>query len=167
MRDMDGGESPVPILRFAQEETEGREQQKSAPQTSEQKSGQPAKFRRPPGAVANVEDFHSLSSFIDVKNDAVNMRLAAIKQVAKFRALWRGGTPLGHSLQGSDRSSKPHIPGFARRRAFRALFMEQECAIPFCAGANSNQICHVLLRTLRRTSEQGEPFRPGHPPAPA
>src|ERR1035438_2186019 len=81
---------------------------------------------------------------------AVDVRLAAIKQVPEVTILWRHRAPVGAVSQGANGVPEAAIPGKSRVR--RACVPVIEAGkIPLRAGHDLNSICHARLRNPRRT----------------
>jgi hypothetical protein len=98
--------------------------------------------------VPNVEHIHSFPNIVDLENDAINVRLAAKKQVTESGIFRRNRTTTWHSPQRENCFPERNVPRFRRGRIAEVLFIEQNRAVSFRPGGQTNEIRHVLLRTL-------------------
>src|ERR1035438_8415527 len=81
---------------------------------------------------------------------AVDVRLAAIKQVPEVTILWRHRARLG-LFRRVRMASLRAIPGKSRVRRACVNPVIEAGKIPLCAGHDLNSICRARLRNPRRT----------------
>lgn len=90
-----------------------------------------------------MEDFNFLPSLQDPIDDAIEMRLLAIDQMAEAFGLWCNGASGGALLECENGALQSPKPLVCRSRVFSVNGSVDGLQVPLSALRNSNEVCNA------------------------